>query len=368
MPQAQQPLQYVRYSDQIETRQADEEELIDKIVASMGRVNRKVFDRHRHATRDAHAKSHGVLKGELIVYDGLPEPLRQGVFAAARRYPVVARLSSAPGDILSDRVPSPRGMALKLIGVDGPRLLPGRGEARTQDFLLVNHPVIPFGHVHAYWEVQQTMEKHADNPELVRRAVAALARGAGKVADLLHVDHPTLEAVGSPDLHPLGDTYYSMAALRYGDYVAKVSAAPLSENVKRLAGQHVNGDGDSLLRDLVVDFFAAQGAEYELRVQLCTDVQRMPIEDASVVWPESDSPYLPVGKLVFPAQPAYSPARRVYADDVLSFNPWHGIEAHRPLGSIMRVRIKAYEMSSRFRHEMNVRERVEPRSIDEIPD
>jgi hypothetical protein len=68
-----------------------------------------------------------------------------------------------------------------------------------------------------------------------------------------------------------------------------------------------------------------------------------------------------------PAQDAYSPARRVYGDDVLSFNPWHCIEEHRPLGSIMHVRIKAYEKSSSFRHQMNVQPRVEPKDINELP-
>ncbi|WKB54627.1 catalase family protein [Eleftheria terrae] len=362
------PASYLRYSEQLEQRQPNEEQLIEQIVASMGRVNRIVFDRHRHAVRDAHAKSHGILKGRLTVHDGLPGFLRQGVFAEPRSYPVVVRLSSAPGELMSDRVPSPRGMAIKLIGVDGPRLLPQARPARTQDFLLVNHPVIPFGHVQAYWEAQQAMEKHIDDPELLRRTVAALARGAGKVADLLGVENPTLDTLATPRDHLLGDTYYSMAALRYGDHVAKVSAAPLSASVRRLAGQPLPGEGDSALRDAVVDFFSRESAEYQLRVQLCTDLTRMPIEDASIEWPESDSPWLPVATLSLPQQDAYSPARRVCGDDILSFNPWQGIEAHRPLGSIMRVRIKAYEQSSRFRHEMNLQPRVEPDALDQIPD
>ncbi|MCW7537075.1 catalase family protein [Aquabacterium sp. A7-Y] len=359
----------VPYSDSLETRQPDEEALIERIVASMGRVNRIVFDRHRHATRDAHAKSHGILKGELQVYDGLPEPLRQGVFAEPRRYPAVVRLSTAPGDLLSDRVPSPRGMAIKLLDVNGARLLgPQQPEARTQDFLLVNHPVIPFGHVQAYWEMQQIAERNVDAPQVARRTLSALARGASKVADLLGVENPTLDTLAMPNHHLLGETFYSMAALRHGDYVAKLSAAPLSVNLRALTGQPLPAEGDSALRDAVVAFFAREGAEYELRVQLCTDLQRMPIEDASVEWPESLSPWLPVAKLVLPAQDAYSPARRVCGDDQLSFNPWQGIEAHRPLGSIMRVRIKAYEASTRFRHEMNRQPRLEPASLDEIPD
>lgn len=93
----------------------------------------------------------------------------------------------------------------------------------------------------------------------------------------------------------------------------------------------------------------------------------MPIEDASADWPQDESPYQAVAKLSISPQEAYSPERRVFADDVLSFNPWHCIEEHRPLGSIMRARIKAYEASTKFRHEMNAQPRLEIDSIDQVP-
>ena len=122
------------------------------------------------------------------------------------------------------------------------------------------------------------------------------------------------------------------------------------------------------MRDLVVEYFRHEGAEYQLRAQLCRDTDTMPVEDAGVLWPADLSPHQPIATLRLPQQDAYSPARRVYGDDVLSFNPWHGISAHQPLGSIMRVRIAAYERSTRRRHELNAQPRVEPATIDEIPD
>lgn len=94
----------------------------------------------------------------------------------------------------------------------------------------------------------------------------------------------------------------------------------------------------------------------------------MPVEDASVNWPQEESPYQSLGKIVIPAQDAYSPARRVYADDVLSFNPFHCLPEHLPLGSINRARIKAYESSTAYRHHMNAQPRVEPRDISQLPD
>jgi hypothetical protein len=367
-PKSEKALTYVRYDDSVETRQPDEDDLIEKITSSMGRVNQAAFDQRRHATRDAHAKSHGVLRGELTVYDGLPDHLRQGVFRAPRTYPLMARLSSAPGHIQSDSVPAPFGFALKLIGVDGKKLLPGHEDDRTQDFLLVNHPTIPFGDVATYWKTQRLLEAQGDPPELVQRAAAAVAGGVNAALKLAGHGNPFLEALAAPRTHILGETFHSMAALRYGDYLGKISLAPLSDGVKALTGQSLEPKGDSVVRDLVVDFFRQNAAEYELRVQLCTDLTRMPVEDASVAWPPEQSPHQPIGKISFAPQEAYSPARRVYADDVLSFNPWHCLPEHRPLGSIMRVRIKAYEASSRFRHEMNAQRREEPADIGAMPD
>jgi hypothetical protein len=94
----------------------------------------------------------------------------------------------------------------------------------------------------------------------------------------------------------------------------------------------------------------------------------MPVENASVVWPEDLSPYVTVGRLTARLQAAYRPERRVFVDEVLSFNPWHGLAAHRPLGNLMRARKKAYAAASQYRHRMNVRPMVEPKSIDELPE
>ena len=229
--------------------------------------------------------------------------------------------------------------------------------------------MIAFGHAAAYLKTQKLLEKHMDDPDTTKRIMAALARGGSKALHALGIESPAIDTVGMPNNHILGETFFSMAAVRYGDYVAKLCAAPLSENVRALTGQLIDNDGgDSALRDLVVGFFTNQGAQYELRAQLCTGIDKMPIEDASIDWPQELSPYQPVARLTIPPQQAYSHARRVFADDILSFNPWHCVDAHRPLGSIMRARIKAYDASSAFRHERNDRPRIEIDDIAQVPD
>ncbi len=359
---------YVKYRPDLEIVSGDESELIEQIVAHMARTNEVNSRRAGKGIRDAHTKSHGFLKGELVVREGLPQHLAQGIFTRPATYPVVLRLSSAPGVIHGDTIPVARGMAIKVIGTEGERLL-ASDTGRNQDFLLVNIPVLTFGTVRKYKDLLDLLEANVNSPDVVQKAIAAAARAAASVIGAGGGTPGSLvQGLARSNSHLLGETYYSMSAYRFGDYMAKISIAPLSENVRALSGRVVRNVGPSTFRDLVVEHFWAEGAEYEVRAQLCSDIYRMPIEDASILWPEGMSPHQAVAILRIPPQDAYSIDRQAYFEDVLSFNPWHGIVEHQPLGSINRIRIKAYERSSNFRHVANRTPRIEPESIGEIPD
>lgn len=361
---------YVAYGPEVEQKQENEEEDIQYIIDYMTQSNTEVFDKHRHAVRDAHAKSHGFLKGILTIPENLPDHLAQGIFAHPGYYDVMVRLSAAPGDLRSDKTPVPHGFALKILNVPGERLLPeDSSEGKNQDFLMVNMPVLVFGTVRKYMQMLPFMTEAERAPELVMRGLRGVMRGVDHLVS--RVGFPasaTIKGLARSQHHILGETYHSMAALRYGNYIAKISVAPESESVKQLTGIPMQIQEDSGIRDLVQDFFKRNTADYVIRAQLCTNLDRMPIEDAAVLWDEDESPHQVIGTLHFPKQQTFSPARRVYSDDVLSFNPWHGVKEHQPLGSIMRVRMQVYERSCCFRHYMNTQPRTEPTHIDDMPD
>jgi hypothetical protein len=89
---------------------------------------------------------------------------------------------------------------------------------------------------------------------------------------------------------------------------------------------------------------------FEFQVQLRTSATTMPIEDASVEWPETESPYRTVGHLLLPRQEILG-LREQDAFKHLSFNVWQALAAHRPLGGINRVRRPAYALSSTWRRQ-----------------
>ena len=361
---------YVAYGPEVEQKQENEEEDIQYIVDYMTQSNTEVFDKHRHAVRDAHAKSHGFLKGILTIPENLPDHLAQGIFAHPGYYDVMVRLSAAPGDLRSDKTPVPHGFALKILNVPGERLLPeDSSEGKNQDFLMVNMPVLVFGTVRKYMQMLPFMTEAERAPELVMRGLRGVMRGVDHLVSRAGLQaSATIKGLARSQHHILGETYHSMAALRYGNYIAKISVAPESESVKQLTGIPMQIQEDSGIRDLVQDFFKRNTADYVIRAQLCTNLDRMPVEDAAVLWDEDESPHQVIGTLHFPKQQTFSPARRVYSDDVLSFNPWHGVKEHQPLGSIMRVCMQVYERSSCFRHYMNTQPRTEPNHIDDMPD
>jgi hypothetical protein len=85
----------------------------------------------------------------------------------------------------------------------------------------------------------------------------------------------------------------------------------------------------------------------------------MPIEDASIEWPESQSPFVPVARIYVPRQTFDTPERVRLARE-LSFNPWHSIAEHRPLGNQNRARLRIYSELSRLRQAMNGEPHIEP--------
>ena len=99
--------------------------------------------------------------------------------------------------------------------------------------------------------------------------------------------------------------------------------------------------------------------ELDVRLQLQTDPHLMPIENAAVLWPEKLSPRVSVATLRLPRQKFDSPAQMEFARR-LSYNPWHSIPDHRPLGNQSRARRRMYWELSQLRQTMNGTPHIEP--------
>jgi hypothetical protein len=353
----------IAYSSAIETVEADEAKTIQDLVQTLLKISEITYKDGHHALRSVHAKSHALLKGTLVVMSNLPEELAQGMFASPGAHPAMLRFSSTPGDMLADSVSTPRGLALKVIGVPGARL-PGSEHDTTQDFIMINGPAFAAPNAKKFLGKLKLLAGTTDKVPHLKSVLSATLRGAEKLLESAGGQSGTLKGMGGePATHPLGETYFTQVPMRFGKYVAKLSLAPATTYMMSLKGAPVDiSKSPNALRETLLEFFAADEAVWELRAQLCRDLDKQPVEDASVVWSEEVSSHLAIARLTVPKQRSWSELRAAVMDDGTAFSPWHGIQDHQPLGSVMRARKAAYEASAKFRAEHNACPMSEPSS------
>ncbi|KQW27446.1 catalase [Rhizobium sp. Root274] len=364
-----QPNPPIPYRADLETPDADEQVAIDDIKESMLYIIGKTHEDLGHAQRSVHAKSHALLEASVTVHPDLPAELRQGIFAEPGRiYPAIVRISTIPGDPLRDSVSLPRGLAIKLFDVEGVRL-PGSEDDATQDFLFASAPAFAAPDAAGFAKNLKLISRTTDRVEWAKGALSWILRPIVKGLEAMGADAGALKAMGGyPETHPLGERYYTQVPLRFGDYVAKLDIVPRSESFRALTDLRIDlSEGPDILREEVAGVMTRFGGEWTLRAQLCRNLETQPIEDASVVWPEEDSPYLEIATIRVGPQTSWSEGRSRAVDDGLTFRPWRGVEVHRPLGNVMRARREVYPVAQQRRSELIGCPMHEPRTRPDLP-
>ncbi len=303
------------------------------------------------AQRFGNTKTFGTLRGEFTVLPDLPEHLRQGLFGAPRTYPAWVRFSGpgpfAPPDLEDLGQCS---VAIKVMGVDGPKLMPD--EERTQDLILVSPASFVTPDIRENSRMQRWVRAKAP--------LGYLLDPPGR-----HLLHLAMQLLYSPmHANPLEVQYYSNVPFLLGEGRAvEYSLRPRRRGRTRIPAHPT----ENYLRDAMVHTLARGDWEMDFMVQVQTDAHRMPIEDATVKWPERLSPYVPVARLRLPAQRFDSDAQLAFAD-VLRYNPWHSLPEHRPLGNSNRARRRMYAELAQLRQSMNAVPHVEPDGSEVFPD
>jgi len=342
---------------EVETIKPDEQEKIQQIKEVMERMQKRNFDLHRKAFRATHVKTQGIVKGKLQVHQDLPEHLRQGIFAEpGKSYDVAARYANEPYLLQRDQEAGPRGLGLKVFGVTGPRLEGVDDSVSTQDFLFNNAPSIELTDIDTTLDIMSLREKYFDDP-------AALGRQLKMRTDLVKQHAPYL----LPNNNIISHAMYTQSAFRFGQYYGHMALFPILDSQKAANDKVEKDDPSCVLSDWLFDYFGGKEAKYDFKIQLGTDPSHHPTEDGSVVWDEATSPYQSIGIITFPAQNSFSHERRVFWEDRMLLDVWRGLDAHRPLGGINRLRKDVYPHSKRTRDKINVSKSNDVQSIDEIP-
>jgi hypothetical protein len=324
--------------------------------------------------RDAHAKGYGVVRGEVDILGGLPGEYAQGIYASPGTHGALIRFSNGSPHAGADaRLGTSVGMALKMFDIAGECLLEDEPDTHTFDYTTINAPIFFCNTVEHYLFLQdlflQASTYFAHGPSGAHRFYTDFVTGKGTLEEddwawdeLMAM----LKLKMIPSVNPLLSSYWSMGAARHGDYIAKVRIAPEPHCADAVVRRDIEpGLVSELTRPALVAELQERPYAFDIQVQLCADLQRMPVGDLTVEWPESLSPYLTVARLRIPQQDISGP-ENVEKMDSLSFTPWRVTAEHAPLGSIMRARKEVYRRSSLLRHAVNHQKRAEPRSADEV--
>ena len=267
----------------------------------------------------------GCVRATFTVLDTVAPEHRVGIFAVPRAYDAWIRFANASST--SDREKDVRGMAVRIGGVAGENLT--SGESR-QDFVLNSHPVMVAPDTKQFHKLLQAME-------------------AGGLRQISYfVSHPRAAIIGfrarnQPTCH-LDIPYFSATPYLFGPgravkYIARPSPAPPPGRPPNLT--------DTYLTDALRERLRGADASFDFGIQLQTDAQAMPIEDATVDWKEQDSPWRILAKIHIPSQDVAASEATVCEQS--EFNPWYSLVQHRPLGSMNRSRREIYRALAEFR-------------------
>lgn len=358
--------QPVRYSADIERPETDEAETIAGLKDQFKTILDTTSEDYGHAVRSVHAKAHGLVPGKLTIHGDLPPELAQGLFARAGDYDAILRFSTNAGDILDDAIRLPRGLAVKVLGVEGERL-PGSEGDTTQDFIAANAPAFAAPNPEKFLANLRMLAATTDKAEGAKKVLSSVLRAFEAGLEAVGQKSVLLNTLGgAKPVHPLGTTYFSQTPFRYGDHIAKFQFAPVS-GIKDFADETIEASGrPDANREAMNELLEEQGGTWELRVQLNTDLEAMPIEDASAVWDEEASPYRTVATLTVEPQAAWIYGTSERQEDRLAFSVWHGLAAHRPLGAVNRARKDTYKFSADYRERFNGCPIHEPRRLEDI--
>jgi hypothetical protein len=327
-----------------------EEEFLNSIISSFETQMRLLW-KPGGFERGGNTKTQGIVRGEFIVHDNLPAQFRRGIYAEPHTYRAWVRFSG-PGPYITPDIDDPGFMSIsiKLMGVPGPKLM--EEEKFTVDMFGVSTPTFVTPDTKANAQLQKESVKNA-------QIFYFLNFHRPHVLDLI-MQSLFIKTQTSPFEAP----YFSCVPYLLGEGQAmQYSVWPKSKkrsHIPRLPFR----PPDDYLRQAMIAALTAGDVEFDIRLQLQTDPHLMPIENNAVLWPEKLSPRVSVATLRLPRQQFDSPAQMEFAKK-LSYNPWHTIAEHRPLGNQSRARQRMYYALSKLRHDMNAVPHYEPNG-DEV--
>jgi hypothetical protein len=295
--------------------------------------------------RQVHAKVNGCVKAEFIVKPDLPQELRVGLFREAKSYPAWIRFSNGNTHLHKDGKKDFRGFAIKVMNVPGKKLDLNHSEITSHDFIMMNNKTFFVRDVHEFAKILYIVT----TPHTLASFPKKFVIGISNIPFLIRATEAKTKI-----RHPAEVPYFSTTPYRFGDESRAVKYGVFPSAKNQLL--YPDTSSKDFLHVNMAATLKEHALEYDFCIQFQTDPHKMPIEDPSVEW---TSEYIKLATIRIPVQ-TIDTAERIEMGEHLSFNTWHALPEHRPLGVINRVRKFIYEEMYDFRHKHNNIEDKEP--------
>jgi len=281
------------------------------------------------ATRAVFRKVHGVAHGYLERSAAIPETWKVGIFGH-ERLDAWMRFSSDAAPTDAD-LGTTLGIGLKLFGVPGLNALGEDGN--TADLIMQNA---------ARFFVD-------DAKEMVDFTYAGVVQQDYDAYLATHkVTRDVLNDMTAPRGSVLTSTYWAILPFRLGQEIVKYRLIPETppEDIADDATDYLAIDLANRLHD--------RDYRFSLQIMVRTDPATMPLDQATVEWPETPESWQTAATLLIPRQNINEPGQCDYGQN-LSFNIWRTPPENAPSeeSSIAVVRREVYKAGAALRHRAN---------------
>ncbi len=323
------PQKYNKKYDKLTDEEKELLEISKNSITDFVEQSSSVSDVH-YATRNAHAKTYAVAKGEFIIDKNVPEELQQ--FFDKEKYDLIIRFSNAHLKINKGEKDIPAyGFAVKIKDESGDLIA---------NYPLVNFPLFPINSVSIFLKlftsVNRFFVKKWSSFSLMMQIIRVIPSTftSSFLKNIFKLWTKRNDFILSFD-------YYSVGAYRLGENMIKIKLSPKSVDK--------NFNKKLKTKDALLNYLKTNDFKADVLIQICYDLKYQPINKLNVEW--KHSPYLKIGEVKIEKNSLLDP--NACDNELISFNPFESKPFFQPVGKIQKLRDDAYKISLQTRRKIN---------------
>ncbi len=323
----------LKYNKNFEKLSYEEKQLLEetkKSIADFVEQSSSISDVN-YATRNAHAKTYAVLKGEFIINPEMRSDLLY--LFDKEKYNILVRLSNAHLKINRNKKNIPAyGFSIK-IKDDADRTI--------ANYPLVNFPLFPINSVSKFLKFFTAInyffaKKWGNTIQLISQIYQVLP--SILTSSFLK---KSFELFMKRNDFFLSFDYHSVGAYRLGDHMIKIKLKP--QNIQKKFGRKLT------TKNAIEDFCLHENYISDVLIQFCYNLKDQPINVLNREW--KNSSFIKIGEVKIDKNSFLTPNN--CDNELLSFNPFESAEIFQPVGKIQKLRDEAYKASLQTRKKIN---------------